>query len=93
MANIIESNHANPEDFYNSLKEKLEILLIALKAADNEVDPVEACKKVKAEFGDDFPVPVSEDTAQAKMQIMRDNGINVVDSPADIGKTVAKVLG
>ena len=24
MANIIESNHANPEDFYNSLKEKLE---------------------------------------------------------------------
>ncbi|KXH85436.1 MULTISPECIES: succinate--CoA ligase subunit alpha [Chryseobacterium] len=34
-----------------------------------------------------------EDTAQAKMQIMRDNGINVVDSPADIGATVAKVLG
>jgi uncharacterized protein len=24
MANIIESNHANPEDFYRSLKEKLE---------------------------------------------------------------------
>ncbi|MFC4688757.1 MAG: hypothetical protein BGO86_01475 [Chryseobacterium sp. 36-9] len=24
MANIIESNHANPEDFYKSLKEKLE---------------------------------------------------------------------
>lgn len=34
-----------------------------------------------------------EDTAQAKMQIMRDNGINVVDSPADIGATVAKILG
>lgn len=33
-----------------------------------------------------------EDTAQAKMQIMRENGINVVDSPADIGATVAKVL-
>lgn len=24
MANIIESNHQNPEDFYKSLKEKLE---------------------------------------------------------------------
>jgi succinyl-CoA synthetase alpha subunit len=34
-----------------------------------------------------------EDTAQAKMEIMRENGINVVDSPADIGATVAKVLG
>jgi succinyl-CoA synthetase alpha subunit len=34
-----------------------------------------------------------EDTAQAKMAIMRENGINVVDSPADIGLTVAKVLG
>lgn len=35
----------------------------------------------------------AEDTAQAKMEIMRENGINVVDSPADIGATVAKVLG
>ncbi|WKS94637.1 succinate--CoA ligase subunit alpha [Riemerella columbina] len=34
----------------------------------------------------------AEDTAQAKMAIMRENGIHVVDSPADIGKTVAKVL-
>ncbi len=34
-----------------------------------------------------------EDTAQAKMEIMRENGIHVVDSPADIGVTVAKVLG
>ena len=35
----------------------------------------------------------AEDTAQAKMEIMRQNGINVVDSPADIGATVAKILG
>jgi succinyl-CoA synthetase alpha subunit len=34
-----------------------------------------------------------EDTAQAKMAIMRENGINVVDSPAEIGATVTKVLG
>ena len=31
----------------------------------------------------------SEDTAAAKMQIMRECGIHVVDSPADIGKTMA----
>ncbi|WP_392436849.1 succinate--CoA ligase subunit alpha [Cruoricaptor ignavus] len=35
----------------------------------------------------------AEDTAQAKMAIMRECGITVVDSPADIGKTVGQVLG
>ena len=35
----------------------------------------------------------AEDTAQAKMAIMREHGINVVDSPAEIGSTVAQVLG
>ncbi|MGJ8684828.1 MAG: succinate--CoA ligase subunit alpha [Nonlabens sp.] len=34
-----------------------------------------------------------EDTAQAKKAIMRDCGIHVVDSPAEIGKKVAEVLG
>ncbi|MCS6968559.1 MAG: succinate--CoA ligase subunit alpha [Cytophagales bacterium] len=33
-----------------------------------------------------------EDTAAAKMRIMRENGIVVVDSPALIGETVAQVL-
>jgi succinyl-CoA synthetase alpha subunit len=35
----------------------------------------------------------AEDTAAAKMAIMRECGIIVVDSPASIGDTVAKVLG
>lgn len=35
----------------------------------------------------------AEDTAAAKMAIMRECGINVVDSPAYIGKTMAEVLG
>ncbi|MGB3591586.1 MAG: succinate--CoA ligase subunit alpha [Nonlabens sp.] len=35
----------------------------------------------------------SEDTAQAKKAIMKDCGIHVVDSPAEIGKKVAEVLG
>nr|MBP7245615.1 succinate--CoA ligase subunit alpha [Bacteroidia bacterium] len=34
----------------------------------------------------------AEDTAAAKMQIMRECGIIVVDSPADIGKTMAEVM-
>jgi succinyl-CoA synthetase alpha subunit len=34
----------------------------------------------------------SEDTAQAKKAILKDSGIHVVDSPAEIGKKVAEVL-
>jgi succinyl-CoA synthetase alpha subunit len=34
----------------------------------------------------------SDDTAQAKKKIMRECGIHVVDSPAEIGKRVKKVL-
>ena len=33
-----------------------------------------------------------DDTATAKKRIMRESGINVVDSPADIGKTVKQIL-
>ncbi len=33
------------------------------------------------------------DTAQAKMEILREHGIHVVESPAEIGKKVAEVLG
>jgi succinyl-CoA synthetase alpha subunit len=35
----------------------------------------------------------AEDTAAAKMAIMAENGIHVVDSPAQIGATVRKVMG
>ena len=34
----------------------------------------------------------ADDTAQAKMRILRENGIHVVESPAEIGKKVAEVL-
>ncbi len=33
-----------------------------------------------------------DDTAEAKMRILRENGIHVVESPANIGKKVAEVL-
>lgn len=35
----------------------------------------------------------SDDTAQAKKKIMRECGIHVVDSPADIGRKVKEVMG
>ena len=35
----------------------------------------------------------AEDTAQAKKAILRENGIHVVDSPAEIGKKVAEIMG
>jgi succinyl-CoA synthetase alpha subunit len=35
----------------------------------------------------------ADDTAEAKMRIMGENGIHVVSSPADIGATMASVLG
>lgn len=34
-----------------------------------------------------------DDTAEAKKQILRDCGVHVVDSPAEIGKKMAEVLG
>jgi len=35
----------------------------------------------------------SDDTAQAKKKIMRECGIHVVDSPADIGTKMAELMG
>lgn len=35
----------------------------------------------------------TDDTAQAKKKVMRECGIHVVDSPAEIGKKVAEILG
>ena len=35
----------------------------------------------------------ADDTAEAKMRIMRENGIHVVESPAEIGEVMARTLG
>jgi succinyl-CoA synthetase alpha subunit len=35
----------------------------------------------------------ADDTAEAKMAILRENGVHVVESPAHIGKKMAQVLG
>jgi succinyl-CoA synthetase alpha subunit len=34
----------------------------------------------------------AEDTAQAKKLILRECGVNVVDSPADIGSKMAEIM-
>jgi succinyl-CoA synthetase alpha subunit len=35
----------------------------------------------------------SDDTAEAKMKVMRECGLHVVESPADLGKTMVEALG
>ncbi|AEW02233.1 hypothetical protein A4D02_34730 [Niastella koreensis] len=46
------------------LKQKLEKLRDCLIESEQETDPHEACKILKKQFGDDFPVPVKEETGQ-----------------------------
>ena len=47
-----------------NLKEKLEKLRDALGEAQQEADPHEACKILRKQFGDAFPVPPKEETGQ-----------------------------
>ncbi|HEI9568435.1 TPA: nucleotidyltransferase [Bacillus cereus] len=49
-----------------SFKEKLQTLLENLQKARDEVDPVEGCKILAIEFGDDFPIPEESVTAQKR---------------------------
>jgi len=35
----------------------------------------------------------ADDTAEAKMRILREHGVHVVESPAEIGKKIAEILG
>jgi hypothetical protein len=54
------------DDQCKTLKEKLEKFKKVLAAAEAEPDPSEACKMLRKEFGDDFPVPAKETTAQTR---------------------------
>lgn len=51
------------DDDMEELKERFRTMAAALRAAETEVDPVEACRILSQVFGDDFPVPKPEDTA------------------------------
>ncbi len=48
----------------DSLKLRFDRLATALREADEEVDPVKACKILQKEFGSDFPVPEPAETAK-----------------------------
>jgi len=50
-----------------NFKRKLEDLDETLEEVEHqEADPVEACKKLQSQFGDEFPVPETSETAQKK---------------------------
>ena len=40
-----------------------------------------------------FEIVGDDDTAEAKKKILRECGIHVVDSPAEIGKKMAELMG
>ncbi|SDH60958.1 nucleotidyltransferase [Halanaerobium congolense] len=47
-------------------KNKLEELISKLREASDEVDPVVACENLVKVFGDDYPIPEKEETAEKK---------------------------
>jgi hypothetical protein len=47
-----------------ALKKRFGSLATALRQAAEEVDPVEACRILQGVFGDDFPIPKSEETGK-----------------------------
>lgn len=47
-----------------TLKVRYGVMAKALRAADEAVDPVEACRLLQEVFGDDFPIPEPEETAK-----------------------------
>lgn len=59
-----------------TFKEKLTKLRDVLDEAAREEDPVEACKKLRKQFGDRFPVPAKEDTAQARGPAITSSGVS-----------------
>lgn len=50
----------------DSFKERMERLRDVLQEALKEADPVEACKMLQKQFGDDFPVPEMKETGQRR---------------------------
>ncbi|WP_204103270.1 MULTISPECIES: nucleotidyltransferase [Spirulina sp. CCY15215] len=49
-----------------SFKEKLEKLSEAIQEAQEKVDPIEACKLLQEQFGDDFPIPSPSSTGKKR---------------------------
>jgi len=50
------------EDDMRKLKERFAKLAAVLREADAEADPIKACVKLRAQFGEDFPIPDPEES-------------------------------
>lgn len=59
-----------------TFKSRLEKLRDVLDEVAAEEDPVEACKKMQAQFGPRFPVPPKEDTAQSRGRAITSSGVS-----------------
>lgn len=59
-----------------AFKEKLTKLRDLLDEVHREEDPVEACTKMQKQFGDRFPVPPKEDTAQPRKRAITSSGVS-----------------
>lgn len=59
-----------------TFKIRLEKLREVLDEVSREEDPVEACKKMQAQFGERFPVPPKQDTAQPRGRAITSSGVS-----------------
>lgn len=62
----------------SDFKSKLEKMKQSLNDAETTVDPKEACELLVKEFGDDFPIPDEEETAQSKKKAILTNTSSAV---------------
>ena len=59
-----------------TFKARLEKLRDVLDEVSREEDPIEACKKMQKQFGDRFPVPTKEETAQSRSRAIASSGVS-----------------
>lgn len=59
-----------------TFKMRLEKLRDLLDDVAREEDPVEACQKMQKQFGDRFPVPAKEETAQSRGRAITSSGVS-----------------
>jgi len=64
--NDLFAKMAESDDYIEDFKSKLKSLRDKLESAKSNADPVEACKDLQKVFGEDFPVPPKEETAQKR---------------------------
>jgi hypothetical protein len=59
-----------------TFRDRLDQLRDLLNRVAKEVDPVDACRLMKKEFCDDFPVPDKSDTGQSRSKAIASGGIS-----------------